>query len=959
MGTLAALAFTAFVSAPGDRWSLVWQDEFDRAEIGEDWRVLAGKASLVDGRLLLEGMGATIGTTRAFAGEVRVEYVARSAPGRPPCDLSVSLCTNPDWGWSPGCLIAFGGNSNQVNQIIWPGGREVDRTPDLLIEEGRTYTIAGERDAGKLTLYVDGKPIISAMEGEDPVAGPGFDRVALVTWTGMLVDRVSVYQHPGSAPPGSPPLPPLPDGDPAEKEAASLARRLGSLDHEEKPGEFAHLADLFAKLAAAKPEDIALAAHARAARELARLRIVRGSPVAAVRLITPGPEGNPYYPKALLYHARYLWWNAAEGGDARKRAVALGYFRALREMAPAHPIVRSYLGEQVPWAEELAARSEGVPAWAADLREAYARQIRILRWWFEHRQEADGQLGGGWGDDVELLRDWVPVAAISTAAPDVVRGIERLCEGVWENCLEDGFDRGMGDVEHSAEPSADTLPSLVLLRYGDPRSIEWNLRSAKTIRERMLAEDRRGQLRFRSALLGSEGSSDNPRGGGDGGYHARVMKHLLWLAWYGNREAERLYVRWARGWLEATMREAHGKPAGVPPGTIWYPSGEIVPPSGAPWWNLDWNYYGWPGPVFKIYDAFLASYSFTGDRAFLAPFEPWAEVLRGAPPAGGEPGSPGWIRAGVHGLKLGETVAQYRWQEGKTKLDDLVLRFANPTTRFRIERDLPAYEEAFARAARGLRGNFALRTSEVIYTDRAGLGGTETTFGAYTGAVRTWGDAGLPTMAVTWIVPDADFAALVTVATPTRLRACVYHFHDEPISIGLRIWQLRPGVYTFGRHEGEPGTEASSRVGNEQVTIGRKGDVVSVPVPPRTSYLLDLTMKEPRAAPRRMPDLAIHERDIEVAREGAGIVVRIPVHNIGSAAAEGVCVRLEAEGSEVATQATVGRIRAPRDFEPSVERVILRLAEVAPGTVLHVTVDPDDRVFEICEENDAVVAMAP
>ena len=40
----------------------------------------------------------------------------------------------------------------------------------------------------------------------------------------------------------------------------------------------------------------------------------------------------------------------------------------------------------------------------------------------------------------------------------------------------------VGDVEHTAEPSGDALPGMILLRYGDPRFVEYNLRSAKTIR---------------------------------------------------------------------------------------------------------------------------------------------------------------------------------------------------------------------------------------------------------------------------------------------------------------------------------------------------------------------------------------------------------------------------------------------------------------------------------------------
>ena len=42
------------------------------------------------------------------------------------------------------------------------------------------------------------------------------------------------------------------------------------------------------------------------------------------------------------------------------------------------------------------------------------------------RQQPDGQLGGGYGDDVELMRTWMQIAAISSAAENVRDGIEKF-----------------------------------------------------------------------------------------------------------------------------------------------------------------------------------------------------------------------------------------------------------------------------------------------------------------------------------------------------------------------------------------------------------------------------------------------------------------------------------------------------------------------------------------------------
>ncbi len=88
---LAIWLFAGLRTAVGQEsyWQLVWQDNFDRVEIGDAWAV--GKdAAIVDGKLRLEGVHqATI--LRAFKPDVRLEFEARSLPGVPPCDLSATL----------------------------------------------------------------------------------------------------------------------------------------------------------------------------------------------------------------------------------------------------------------------------------------------------------------------------------------------------------------------------------------------------------------------------------------------------------------------------------------------------------------------------------------------------------------------------------------------------------------------------------------------------------------------------------------------------------------------------------------------------------------------------------------------------------------------------------------------------------------------------------------------------
>jgi len=51
---------------------------------------------------------------------------------------------------------------------------------------------------------------------------------------------------------------------------------------------------------------------------------------------------------------------------------------------------------------------KGAPQWAVKQHEAMQRMLKIIYWWVNERQEANGELGGKYGDDVEILRWWLP-----------------------------------------------------------------------------------------------------------------------------------------------------------------------------------------------------------------------------------------------------------------------------------------------------------------------------------------------------------------------------------------------------------------------------------------------------------------------------------------------------------------------------------------------------------------------
>ncbi len=322
-----------------------------------------------------------------------------------------------------------------------------------------------------MCLTVDGQSLLEGID-DQIMGGPAFDAVGLVTWNGMYVDNVRVYRravpHPDTprylsrlaglllsvdrsgrlTGPESMPasvkravevynLGNLPAAEAAfkaargEYRAAGLAYVYGNLNCDERPEDFPLVSRLFAELSAAAPDDHRLAEYAQAASWFGRVRIFPRSRHECSLLMALGPKGNPFYDKAKLYRARFLRASGQEGHNREQLDTAAAMFRQLVAKAPENVTLRELTGERIPWGRDLIENDPTVPRWAAVLHEIYVRQLTIMNWWFTRRQMPDGQIGGGWGDDVELLRSWGPFAMISDADPTVRDGIERLCQGVW------------------------------------------------------------------------------------------------------------------------------------------------------------------------------------------------------------------------------------------------------------------------------------------------------------------------------------------------------------------------------------------------------------------------------------------------------------------------------------------------------------------------------------------------
>ena len=193
--TLAAQSVTgqqaldmAGAAAEAEGWKLQFSDDFNRTELGENWRSAHGNWTIKNRMLDHPDEKGHIVTNWRFTGDVRLEYDAVTDSANP-CDLSGVL--NASFGQeSSGYYFGFGGQSNTVSFLI--ARQEIVDRADVLIVPGKRYHVICQREGKNITFTVDGKVIISHVH-DKPIDKPGFDRVGLSVYSSGRFDNVQIY----------------------------------------------------------------------------------------------------------------------------------------------------------------------------------------------------------------------------------------------------------------------------------------------------------------------------------------------------------------------------------------------------------------------------------------------------------------------------------------------------------------------------------------------------------------------------------------------------------------------------------------------------------------------------------------------------------------------------------------------------------------------------------------------
>lgn len=557
------------------------------------------------------------------------------------------------------------------------------------------------------------------------------------------------------------------------------------------------------------------------------------------------PDDSVLYPLTWIYRGRMVIWYAMESGsiwsipESRREffAVARGFFEKYAAAFPENRIARMYLGRPTGPSKHYEA-APGAPAWAVYQREALERLADIIEWWIDNRMQPDGQYGGGWGDDCEMWRWWMPVL-IGFDSPKITQAQARFSRALMNQPhMKQGYTTHMSDVEHTAEDSADAITPMMHL---DPANDLWRqyaLRLSQFMEERWTARNERGLLQFKSTYFTAETVDTNPQRACDTVYHPRVVQPAL-LYWQrtGDERLTRLFSAWMDTWVDAAARTERGKPAGIIPTAIHWPDGRIGG-LGPDWWDPrnhgEYTLYLYPSAMSLMTHTLLLTHYMTGDSKYLEPIRSMANIrlkyLAAPPQEPPAPGTESWCASRLG--DLANVITKYRFLTGSTEFDELLAREMSPYMRLRLQGD-PAligragagqgsFEgqpisaglvSALQQSVEALRINFEGYTSEVRYTDRvlrfpALFSGREALAQPvetihnpdplllYSTVTGDPGDAGYcPLNAVRWLTPPREIAVLVTESTSRRFTAELFSFAEEKRRMAAEFYLLEPGTY--------------------------------------------------------------------------------------------------------------------------------------------------------------------
>lgn len=637
------------------------------------------------------------------------------------------------------------------------------------------------------------------------------------------------------------------------------------------------------------------------------------------------------------------WMHLKDGVPVRQQIAESGAIRRYREsltevletveiahqLAPEQPLIGNYhewlyqnMDRRKPQPPPQVAPVPGAPEWAVLVRQGYLDLEAIAQWWLDNRQVANGEFGGYAGDDTDLFQTWqcLPMIESEPLGHRLREAAADLSDLVSEQLLQDGLNIRTLDSLHAYEEGINQLALCAWWFYGDPVHYERLMVSARSILQ-LMVETPDGRLHFPANDLGIDSLRQPPSElgttVGNGNWApVRFLLHPVYTAAWYNRHPRLLerFEQWGRSW------------AGYQAPGRWVGQVEIA--SGRPTVVSEQPTPQAIGPVKE----WLALYQLTGDDEWRRPFEMLLE-------------SEGYWGTSVQYGRMEHALVA--WDEPYRQI--LAERVKGGYAGFFLHQDREMLMQDLRDSAAWFGRFRHMDTAAEQKTDRILTYRATVPLAAYLGDApnrNRW----LMFNAVSYEgLQGEDFAALVWQAGPDRLKVALYNFRDQELRGGMRVWRLDHGRYRVITGPDLDDDGQRDRTATTHAQILHRHATIDLALPPGEVTIVEVEQLEQRPAITTRPDLALSPLSTRLTPDGA----LVTVHNIGSVDARSTRLELHREGQVVA-RLDVPALKAPLELVP--RSITLRFPEAKQGDSLYL--DPDDKLAEISESNNALVLEA-
>ncbi|GAC1417773.1 MAG: LamG domain-containing protein [Acidobacteriaceae bacterium] len=570
---------------------------------------------------------------------------------------------------------------------------------------------------------------------------------------------------------------------------------------------------------------------------------------------------------------------------------------------------------------------EGIPQWAY----LQVKDLGMLRdqidWYMDHRQISNGEFGGGLSDDSDYLNWWPGLAAMGAEPERLKASLEKTLEEMYANDMWDkGLAKAQYDELHAYEDGINVLGEAMQIDFGNPKQLERAMLTAKRLEE-LTGMNSAGQRQMRTAYYsGSKMAQGGVWGWGKQRSYYVFHPALQLVLFNGMPRTKQMVLEIADGFLAHYHSDPNTNGKAVMHLNVNFHTNEDLPSGNEAWFVL-WAAYRW-----------------TGDKKYLAPFagEPVAslrqinsdalDILDVRDTWGKElmKGQPAATRS--DGAAPGETTNQLAWQlTGDTSYLNKVYgsQIETATNRYFINRE------------------GSLWIDRVYYNSgelqRSRLGGVELLRNNdYPGNVVSWKFAAPAT--------EQSVAVLVPVGTPGHVKIIAYNLDDKPVTATMTGWEVDPGTWemtqgTKGSAEDDAVKDVTTKTADWERSKG-----VDVIFAPRTTTVIEMTLKTPGVPYWTRADLGISGDDVKVD-EGK---MRVTLHSLGGVEAPASQVVLRDKSGKVLASAKAAPLKAPIDLEPKTETVSLKLSSGADLKGGSVSVEMSGTVPEVTMMNNRV-----